>query len=90
MSFPFVQQDLGAFFHLLKGGLGSGIMAMPMAFMHSGLILGVIGTIVTGFVCTHCMVILVKSAQTLYFRLRIPAMGMGETAEAAFQAGPKS
>ncbi|KAK3910560.1 Proton-coupled amino acid transporter-like protein pathetic [Frankliniella fusca] len=81
--------NLGAFFHLLKGGLGSGIMAMPMAFMHSGLILGVVGTVVTGFVCTHCMVILVRSAQTLYFRLRIPTLGMGETAEAAFANGPK-
>ncbi|KAE8741966.1 Proton coupled amino acid transporter [Frankliniella occidentalis] len=81
--------NLGAFFHLLKGGLGSGIMAMPMAFSHSGLILGVVGTIVTGIVCTHCMVILVRSAQTLYFRLRIPTLGMGETAEAAFANGPK-
>ncbi|KAJ1529725.1 hypothetical protein ONE63_006478 [Megalurothrips usitatus] len=82
--------NMGAFFHLLKGGLGSGIMAMPMAFMHSGLVLGVLGTIATGFVCTHCMVILVKSAQTLYHRLRIPTLGMGETAEAAFQSGPKT
>ncbi|XP_034251267.1 proton-coupled amino acid transporter-like protein pathetic isoform X2 [Thrips palmi] len=81
--------NMGAFFHLLKGGLGSGIMAMPMAFRHSGLILGVIGTAVTGFVCTHCMVILVRSAQTLYFRMRIPTLGMGETAECAFQSGPK-
>ena len=64
-------------------------MAMPMAFKNSGLILGVIGTVVTGMVCTHCMVILVRSAQTLYHRLKVPALGMGETAEAAFQSGPK-
>lgn len=51
---------MGSLAHLLKSSLGSGILAMPMAFMNAGLLFGAIGTLVVGFLCTHCVHILVS------------------------------
>lgn len=46
--------------HLLKASLGTGILGMPFAFKNSGLGLGIIATILTAFVCTHCSYVLVR------------------------------
>lgn len=62
---------------------------MPIAFKYSGLGLGVIATILTAFICTHCSYILVKCAHTLYFRTRTPTMTFAEVAEVSFLNGPK-
>lgn len=80
--------DMGALIHLLKGSLGTGILAMPMAFKNSGLIFGSIGTVVVGIICTHCVYVLVKSSQELCRRQKIPSLDFAETAEVAFQSGP--
>ncbi|KAJ1528880.1 hypothetical protein ONE63_007250 [Megalurothrips usitatus] len=80
--------NMGALAHLLKGSLGSGILAMPMAFKNGGLIFGFVGTILIGLVCTHCVQLLVRSAQTLCVRLQKPALDMAGTAYAAFTSGP--
>ncbi|KAK7790535.1 hypothetical protein R5R35_011941 [Gryllus longicercus] len=45
--------------HLLKGSLGTGILAMPNAFLNAGLVVGFFGTILIGSLCTYCMHILV-------------------------------
>ena len=52
---------MGALIHLLKGSLGTGVLAMPLAFKNSGLIFGSIGTVVVGIICTHCVFVLVSS-----------------------------
>lgn len=46
--------------HLLKCSLGTGILAMPEAFLNAGLLIGVIGTVIIGFLCTYCLHILVS------------------------------
>jgi len=45
--------------HLLKGNIGTGILAMPDAFRNSGWAVGLVCTALLGAVCTHCMHILV-------------------------------
>jgi len=80
--------DLGALTHLLKGSLGTGVLAMPLAFKNSGLLFGSIGTVVVGIICTHCVFVLVKSSQELCRRQKIPSLDFAETAEAAFSSGP--
>lgn len=55
-----VYSDLDTLIHLLKGSLGSGILAMPMAFMNAGLAFGVVATFAIGFICTYCVHILVS------------------------------
>uniref|UniRef100_A0A1B6FNG3 Amino acid transporter transmembrane domain-containing protein n=1 Tax=Cuerna arida TaxID=1464854 RepID=A0A1B6FNG3_9HEMI len=74
--------------HLLKASLGTGILAMPMAFMNAGLLFGLVATFVIGFVCTYCIHLWVKCAQILCIRRRVPSMGFSEIAEFAFLTGP--
>ncbi|XP_018325187.1 proton-coupled amino acid transporter-like protein pathetic isoform X2 [Agrilus planipennis] len=81
--------DLDTLIHLLKGSLGSGILAMPLAFAHAGLGFGLFATLAVGAICTFCIHILVRSAHTLCRRSRIPSLGFAEVAEAAFLAGPE-
>ncbi|XP_071449415.1 proton-coupled amino acid transporter-like protein acs [Hetaerina americana] len=75
-------------FHLLKGSLGSGILAMHNAFMHSGYVVGVVGVLVIAFIYTHCMHILVSSVYELCRRHRKPSLNYPTTAQLAFAAGP--
>ncbi|CAD7012211.1 proton-coupled amino acid transporter-like protein pathetic [Ceratitis capitata] len=75
--------------HFLKSSLGSGILAMPMAFSNGGLLFGGIATLVTGFICAHCVHILVKTSQDLCKEVRVPSLSFAETAEKAFEFGPK-
>ena len=46
--------------HLLKGSLGTGILAMPQAFHYAGYASGIINTIIIGILCTYCLHILVS------------------------------
>lgn len=46
--------------HLLKGNIGTGILAMPDAFRNSGWLVGIFGTMFMAVICTHCMHILVS------------------------------
>ncbi|XP_050303547.1 proton-coupled amino acid transporter-like protein CG1139 isoform X2 [Anthonomus grandis grandis] len=80
--------DMDTFIHLLKGSLGSGILAMPYAFGNAGLFLGLACTFAIGIICTYCIHILVKSAHELSRRTKVPSLGFAEVAEAAFLAGP--
>ncbi|XP_076296414.1 proton-coupled amino acid transporter-like protein pathetic [Lasioglossum baleicum] len=81
--------DVGALAHLLKSSLGTGILAMPNAIRNGGLLFGGIGTIIIGFICAHCVHILVRSSHVLCKRTKTPQMTYAETAEAAFRYGPK-
>ncbi|XP_013141572.1 PREDICTED: proton-coupled amino acid transporter 4-like [Papilio polytes] len=80
----------GSILHLLKACLGTGILAMPAAFKNSGLVTGLIGTILAGFVCTHTVHILVRASQELCVIAKKPSMSFAETCGAAFTYGPKS
>nr|CAD7403618.1 unnamed protein product [Timema cristinae] len=57
--------DMDTLIHLLKGSLGSGILAMPLAFYNSGLLFGVLATFVIGFICTYCVHVLIAEAAFL-------------------------
>lgn len=81
--------DCDTLTHLLKASLGTGILAMPVAFKSAGLVVGIFATILVAFVCTHCAYILVKCAHVLYHRTKRTSMGFGDVAEIAFATGPK-
>ncbi|VVD00350.1 unnamed protein product [Leptidea sinapis] len=80
--------NIDTLIHLLKGNIGTGILAMPDAFKNAGLFLGVIGTLFMGAICTHCMHILVLCSNELCVRNQKPAMGFAEVVEDAFSVGP--
>ncbi|KAJ8919875.1 hypothetical protein NQ315_006404 [Exocentrus adspersus] len=74
--------------HLLKGSLGTGILAMPMAFYHSGYVLGLIATAAIGLLCTYCIHMLIKCEYELCKRRKVSYMTYPATAECALQEGP--
>lgn len=80
---------IGSVIHLLKACLGSGILAMPSAFKNAGLVLGVIGTLAAGFVCTHTVAMLVRISQEVCVVMKKPSLSFSETCGAAFTHGPK-
>ena len=51
---------------MLKGSLGAGVLAMPMAFKNGGLVFGLVGTIIVGLICTHCVQMLVSNKIHLF------------------------
>ncbi|EEB19793.1 proton-coupled amino acid transporter, putative [Pediculus humanus corporis] len=82
--------NLDTLIHLLKGNIGTGILAMPDAFRNSGLIVGFFSTLIIGAICTHCMHILVKCSHRLCKKVRVSSLGFSEVVEAAFEYGPES
>ncbi|XP_068627000.1 proton-coupled amino acid transporter-like protein CG1139 [Battus philenor] len=74
--------------HLLKGSLGTGILAMPHAFSKSGYAVGAIGTAVIGLLCTYCIHVLMDSCYALCKRRKVPSLTYTAAAEAALSEGP--
>lgn len=79
----------GSLAHLLKSSLGTGILAMPIAFKNGGLISGFIGTVITGILCTHCVHLLVSASHEICKKTKTPSYGFSETAGAVFAHGPQ-
>ena len=48
-------RNMETLLHLLKGSLGTGILAMPNAFFNAGYVIGTVGTLLIGLVCTYCI-----------------------------------
>ncbi|XP_069675105.1 proton-coupled amino acid transporter 1 isoform X2 [Periplaneta americana] len=82
--------NLDTMIHLLKGNIGTGILAMPDAFKNAGLVVGTFGTIIMGIICTHCMLILVDCAHELCRRSNVAFLGFSDTCRVAFETGPQS
>ncbi|XP_053600139.1 proton-coupled amino acid transporter-like protein pathetic isoform X3 [Plodia interpunctella] len=81
--------DIRTLANLVKASLGSGLLAIPLAFSNSGWGLGIIGTTVIAFVCTHSVQIFVEISQACCKVERKPILSYSETCEAAFANGPK-
>ena len=74
--------------HLLKGSLGTGILAMPNAFHHAGWLGGTVGTVLIGILCTYCIHLLVKAEYELCKRRKTPSLNYPAVTEAALLEGP--
>lgn len=81
-------RNMETLLHLLKGSLGTGILAMPNAFYHAGYIFGLFATLIIGFTCTYCIHLLIKAEYELCKRRKVASMTYPATAEAALQEGP--
>jgi proton-coupled amino acid transporter len=79
----------GSLVHLLKSSLGTGVLAMPMAFKNAGLLFGAIGTLVVGLLCTYCVHILVKTSHDICRKTKIPSLSFSETCGRVFEYGPE-
>ncbi|XP_018335116.1 proton-coupled amino acid transporter-like protein CG1139, partial [Agrilus planipennis] len=74
--------------HILKGSLGTGILAMPKAFKDSGMVNGFVFTLLIGFLCTYCLHMLVQAQYVLCKRLKIPMLTYPESMKVALNSGP--
>ncbi|XP_031641119.1 proton-coupled amino acid transporter-like protein CG1139 [Contarinia nasturtii] len=74
--------------HLLKGSLGTGILAMPKAFHQSGYLNGIVCTILIGILCTWGLHILVRSQYILCKRHRVPILTYPVSMKMALEEGP--
>ncbi|CAH0392886.1 unnamed protein product [Bemisia tabaci] len=81
--------NLDTLIHLLKGNIGTGILAMADAFRNAGLYLGLVCTLCLGAICTHCMHMLIGCEKELCERTSVPALDFAEVAETAFATGPE-
>ncbi|XP_064098734.1 uncharacterized protein LOC135209930 [Macrobrachium nipponense] len=75
--------------HVLKGNVGTGVLAMPQAFMNAGLWVGFVGVAVMGIVCIECMFMLLRCSRTLCRRASVTALSYEDSAKAAFEYGPE-
>ncbi|XP_047989551.1 proton-coupled amino acid transporter-like protein pathetic [Leguminivora glycinivorella] len=82
--------DARALANVLKASLGSGLLAMPVAFANAGWSVGIVGTIIIAFICGHCVHIFVDTSRSCCKAERKPLLNYAETCRAAFANGPKS
>ncbi|XP_054276149.1 proton-coupled amino acid transporter-like protein CG1139 [Macrosteles quadrilineatus] len=73
---------------LLKGCMGTGILAMPEAFSNSGLMVGTVLTVVLGALVTYCLHMLIRSQYEMCKWLRVPILSYPESMKAALDHGP--
>lgn len=52
--------DLETLMHMIKANIGTGVLAMPLAFKYGGLTLSAVWLWIMAFVCVHCMHILLN------------------------------
>ncbi|XP_039281263.1 proton-coupled amino acid transporter-like protein pathetic isoform X3 [Nilaparvata lugens] len=78
--------DLDALLHVAKSSLGTGLLAMPFAFKHAGVIEGLISTIIVGLICAHGTHLLVKTSQRMCQTLKKTSLGYADTVEAVFSS----
>ncbi|OWF52908.1 proton-coupled amino acid transporter 2-like [Mizuhopecten yessoensis] len=81
--------NLASLMHLLKGNIGTGVLAMPSACKYAGLWAGPVGVLVIGFIATHCMHMLVNCSRKLCKRREgLYALGYAEILEESLRTGP--
>lgn len=83
-----LSSETTALMHIMKSSIGTGILAMPSAFKHAGLVVGTIGVPIIGMVTIHCMHLLVRCEEELCRRMDQPFLEFERVAENAFSVGP--
>ncbi|XP_032512228.2 proton-coupled amino acid transporter-like protein pathetic [Danaus plexippus] len=81
--------DIRSLANLLKSSLGSGILAVPLAFANAGWGVGLVGTILIAFICAYSVHIFVKISRDCCKAARKPLLSYTETCVVAFSIGPK-
>ena len=74
--------------HMIKGNLGTGILAMPASFAHCGLVSGSVGLPILCLIATYCVHLLVRSSQHLEHKMKWANLEYAELAKGSFKSGP--
>ncbi|XP_039286916.1 proton-coupled amino acid transporter-like protein CG1139 isoform X1 [Nilaparvata lugens] len=75
--------------NFLKSLVGTGVLAMPYGFQNTGMIIGILGTCIIGFISAYCGNTLVRCSHILLKRRKIPILDFAGVAEQAFLSGPQ-
>ncbi|KAK5639982.1 hypothetical protein RI129_010793 [Pyrocoelia pectoralis] len=81
--------NLETLIHLFKCSCGTGIVAMPKAFSYSGYVVGIVGTLIIGFLATYCVHLIIRCEYELCKRKKVPSLTYPGIAEAGFAEGPR-
>jgi proton-coupled amino acid transporter len=79
---------LQSLMHMIKGNLGTGILAMPASFSHCGLVSACIGLPVLCLIAAYCVHLLVRASQHLENKMKWTQLEYAELAKGSFKTGP--
>lgn len=71
--------------HILKGNIGTGLLGLPLAISHAGVIVGPIGLLLMGSICVYCMHMLVKCSRYLCIKYKLAVLDYAGVAKYAFK-----
>ncbi|XP_050540826.1 proton-coupled amino acid transporter-like protein CG1139 isoform X2 [Daktulosphaira vitifoliae] len=77
------------FIHFLKVCIGIGVLAMPSAFRNAGYVVGTLGTLITGFICTYTLHLAFQTSYELCKKKKVPSLTYSACVAAAFEEGPQ-
>ncbi|XP_039266543.2 proton-coupled amino acid transporter 1-like isoform X2 [Styela clava] len=80
--------NIGALMHIIKGNIGVGLLTLPWAMKHAGIILGPLFFIGIGILTGHCMHVLVRCSRYFTGKLRLHSADYGEVALYSVKYGP--
>ncbi|XP_013395783.2 proton-coupled amino acid transporter 4-like [Lingula anatina] len=80
---------MASLMNLLKGNIGTGILSIPLAIKHAGLLVGMVGMIVLGIISVHCMHLLLICSREFGDRTHRRHLEYNDVIELAFEDGPK-
>lgn len=81
---------MDAFVHLVRGALGTGIVAMPKAFFYSGWLIGIFATAFIASAATYGILLMIRSQYLLCKRAEVPYMSYPKAFKMGLETGPPS
>ncbi|XP_034109584.1 glutamate transporter polyphemus isoform X3 [Drosophila albomicans] len=81
--------NLDAFISLLKCVMGTGILAMPLAIRYSGVVAGVLLSLLLMMLLTYCIHLLISGMTECCRRIQVPQVSMPQAVQIAYQSGPR-
>ncbi|KAH8233082.1 hypothetical protein KR026_003901, partial [Drosophila bipectinata] len=77
-----------AFISLLKCVIGTGVLAMPLAFRCSGIVIGIVMCILLMIILTYSIHLLIHGMTECCRRRLVPQVSMPEAVQIAYEEGP--
>ncbi|KAI5700781.1 hypothetical protein M8J75_002805 [Diaphorina citri] len=75
--------------HLMKGSLGTGMLAMPIAFKNAGIVDGLIGCALISFIASYGMHQLLRMQHHVAKQMGVPLIDYADAMKHAVEGGPK-